>query len=151
DCHHPVAPSGGDTMVTLKRLYHGLPASSPPHRPVDCRPHPPLSSMSNGSFRDRENAFSYTMDISLRQNRAFNVNTEQCAAPHLMWRLMKALLSRPLLAAPRFPSLLYDRCTEGLSSRYGAARPGWACARTCVRGPDTTAGGRGRGATRTAH
>jgi hypothetical protein len=53
------------------------------------------------------------MDISLRQNRAFNVNTEQCAAPHLMWRLMKALLSRPLLAAPRFPSLLYDRCTEG--------------------------------------
>src|SRR6266852_8133128 len=45
----------------MKRLYHGLPASSTPHRPVDSHPHPPLSSLSNGSFRDRENEFSYTM------------------------------------------------------------------------------------------
>jgi hypothetical protein len=51
-------------MVTMKRLYHGLPASSTPHRPVDSHPHPPLSSLSNGSFGDRENAFSYTMDIA---------------------------------------------------------------------------------------
>src|SRR5437764_1287149 len=63
-CNHPVAPSGGDTIVTMKRLYHGLPTSSTPHRPVDSHPHPPLSSLSNGSFRDRENAFSYTMHIT---------------------------------------------------------------------------------------
>ena len=51
--------------MTMKRLYHGLPASSTPHRPVDSHPHPPLSSLSNGSFGDRENEFSYTMDIRL--------------------------------------------------------------------------------------
>jgi hypothetical protein len=50
-------------MVTRKRLSHGLPASSTPHRPVDSHPHPPLSSLSNGSCRDRENEFSYTIKI----------------------------------------------------------------------------------------
>ena len=50
-------------IVTMKRLYHGLPASSTPHRPVDSHSHPPLSSLSPGSFRDRENEFSYTIEI----------------------------------------------------------------------------------------
>src|SRR5262245_21746812 len=45
----------------MKRLDHGLPASSTPHRPVDSHPHPPLSSLSNGSFGDQENEFSYTI------------------------------------------------------------------------------------------
>ena len=63
-CNHPVAPSGGDTIVTVQRFYHGLPASSTPHRPVYSHPHPPLSSLSHGDFWDRENAFSYTIKIS---------------------------------------------------------------------------------------
>jgi hypothetical protein len=56
----------GDTIVTVKRFYHGLPASSTPHRPVYGHPHPPLSSLSNGSFRDRENAFSYTIKVVIQ-------------------------------------------------------------------------------------
>jgi len=60
-CHHPMAPSGGETIVTMQRLSHALPASSTPHRPVDSHPHPPLSSLSNGRFRDQENEFSYTI------------------------------------------------------------------------------------------
>jgi DNA invertase Pin-like site-specific DNA recombinase len=48
-------------------LYHGLPASSSPHRPVDSHPHPPLSSLRNGSFGDRENAFSYTIKDIVRE------------------------------------------------------------------------------------
>jgi hypothetical protein len=47
--------------VTMTRLYHGLPASSTPHRPVDSHLHPPLSSLSHRSFGDRENEFSYTI------------------------------------------------------------------------------------------
>jgi hypothetical protein len=54
------------------------------------------------------------MDISLRQNRAFNLNTGQSAAPHLMWRLMKALLSRPLFAA----LTSYLSCTTGVQKSY---------------------------------
>jgi len=45
----------------MQRLSHALPASSTPHRPVDSHPHPPLSSLSNGRFRDQENEFSYTI------------------------------------------------------------------------------------------
>src|SRR5438105_13638090 len=63
-CNHPVAPTGGNAIVTMKRLYHGLPASSTPPGPVDSHPHPPLSSLSNGSFRDRENEFSYTIKLT---------------------------------------------------------------------------------------
>src|SRR5713101_6515418 len=61
-CNHRVAPSGGDTIVTVQRLYHALAASSTPHRPVYGPPQPPRSSLINGSFRDRKNAFSYTMN-----------------------------------------------------------------------------------------
>ena len=41
-CTHRVAPSWGDMIVTVQRLYHDLPASSTPHRPVDDHPPPPL-------------------------------------------------------------------------------------------------------------
>src|SRR6266446_9450532 len=58
--HHRVAPSWGDMIGTVKRLCHGLAASSTPHRPVHGYPHPPRSSLINGSFRDRENEKSYT-------------------------------------------------------------------------------------------
>src|SRR5713101_9072596 len=63
-CNHRVAPSGGDTIVTVQRLYHGLPASSTPHQPVYGHPHLPRSSLINGSFRDWKNAFSYTIKLS---------------------------------------------------------------------------------------
>jgi hypothetical protein len=62
-CKHEGAPRGGEKMVTVKRFSHALPASSTPHRPVYGHPHPPLSSLINGGFRDRENAFSYTIKI----------------------------------------------------------------------------------------
>src|SRR5215813_11491490 len=61
--HHRVAPSWGDRIVTVKRLYHGLATSSTPHQPVHGQPHYPRSSLINGSFRDRENEKSYTMHI----------------------------------------------------------------------------------------
>src|SRR5262245_54964740 len=41
--HHGVAPSEGDTIVAVKRLYHGSPASSTPHRPLLRHSHPPRS------------------------------------------------------------------------------------------------------------
>jgi hypothetical protein len=65
-------------MVTMKRLYHGLPASSSPHRPVDSHPHPPLSSLRNGSFGDRENAFSYTIENKLHGALAVTFNADRC-------------------------------------------------------------------------
>jgi hypothetical protein len=73
-------------IVTMKRLYHGLPASSTPHRPVDSHSHPPLSSLSPGSFRDRENEFSYTMNSTLLE-RAFLVGTD----PGFNGRIRKSL------------------------------------------------------------
>src|SRR5215216_7974342 len=48
-CNHRVAPSWGDTIVMVQRLYHGLAASSTPHRPV--YHHPPLLP-SSLSYRD---------------------------------------------------------------------------------------------------
>ena len=63
-CNHPGAPSWGVRMFAVKRLYHGSPASSTPHQLLSGHPHPPLLSLSDGDFRDRENAFSYTMDIT---------------------------------------------------------------------------------------
>src|SRR5712692_6889276 len=41
-CHHRVAPSWGDDMLTVKRFYHASSASSTPHRPVPG--HPSLAS-----------------------------------------------------------------------------------------------------------
>src|SRR6266487_564800 len=57
--HHRVAPSEGDMIVTVKRLYHGLAASSTPHRAIHGHPHPARSSLLNGSFRDRKNEKSF--------------------------------------------------------------------------------------------
>ena len=39
-CNPRGAPSWGDTMATVQRLYHGLPASSTPHRPTYGHPCP---------------------------------------------------------------------------------------------------------------
>src|SRR5712691_7295137 len=61
-CHHQVAPSWGVGMVAVEQSSHASPAPSTPHRPSQRHPHPPLSSLSNGDFRDRTNAFSYTMN-----------------------------------------------------------------------------------------
>jgi hypothetical protein len=52
--HHGVAPSEGDTMVAVKRLYHGSPASSTPHRPLLRRSHPPRSPWNHEDFRTAE-------------------------------------------------------------------------------------------------
>jgi hypothetical protein len=38
-CHHRVAPSEGNKIVVMQRLYHGLPASSTPPRPAPGYPH----------------------------------------------------------------------------------------------------------------
>src|SRR5712691_4427991 len=62
-CHHRIAPSGGDQIVAMERLYHAAAASSTPH-PASLRyPHPTRLSLMNESFRDRKNAFSYTIKI----------------------------------------------------------------------------------------
>src|SRR5215471_13615268 len=63
--HYRVAPSEGDMIVTVKRLYHGLAAASTPHRPIHGHPQPPRSSLINESFRDRKNAKSYTLQINV--------------------------------------------------------------------------------------
>src|SRR5207302_9460743 len=65
-CNHQGAPSWGVHMFAVKRLYHGSPASSTPHQLLSGHPHPPLSSLSDGDFRERENAFSYTLKIVLQ-------------------------------------------------------------------------------------
>src|SRR5215831_5672343 len=63
-CHHRSAPNGGDQIVAMERLYHASTASSTPH-PASLRyPHPTRLSLMNESFRDRKNAFSYTMHIA---------------------------------------------------------------------------------------
>src|SRR5215813_6580739 len=62
-CHHRSAPSGGDQIVAMERLYHASAASSTPH-PASLRyPHPTRLSLLNESFRDRKNAFSYTIKV----------------------------------------------------------------------------------------
>src|SRR3989440_6142787 len=67
-CHHRIAPSRGDQIVAMERLYHASAASSTPH-PASLRyPHPTRLSLMNESFRDRKNAFSYTIKI-IRQAR----------------------------------------------------------------------------------
>jgi hypothetical protein len=60
-CNHQGTPSWGGRMFAVKRLYHGSPASSTPHRLLSGYPYPPLLFLRDGDFRDRENAFSYTI------------------------------------------------------------------------------------------
>src|SRR5215831_9498326 len=43
-CYHRIAPSWGDQLVAVPRLYHASAVSSTPHRPVYAHPHPLLSS-----------------------------------------------------------------------------------------------------------
>jgi hypothetical protein len=58
-CHHRIAPSGGDQIVTMERLYHASAASSTPYLASLRHPHPARLSLMNESFRDRKNAFSF--------------------------------------------------------------------------------------------
>jgi hypothetical protein len=58
-----VGPSWGDDLFAVKRLYHGFPASSTPHRPVPGYPSPASFILEYGDFRDWENAFSYTIEL----------------------------------------------------------------------------------------
>ena len=52
-------------LVAMERLYHASAASSTPH-PASLRyPHPTRLSLMKESFRDRKNAFSYTMNIKM--------------------------------------------------------------------------------------
>src|SRR4029434_10020693 len=75
-CHHRVAPSGGDDLCAVKRLSHGVPASSTPHRPVPGYPSPASFILAYGDFRDWENEFSYTMHILME----LYADTYQCPA-----------------------------------------------------------------------
>jgi hypothetical protein len=53
--------------VLAKRLYHASPALSTSHRSLPGDPHPSHFSLSHGDFWDRENAFSYTMNMGIRK------------------------------------------------------------------------------------
>src|SRR5688500_2168195 len=70
-CNHRAALSWGDTIVIVQRLYHGLTASSTPHRPV--YHHPPLlpSSLSYGDFWAEKMQFP----IRSRKNHRTQPNT----------------------------------------------------------------------------
>src|SRR6266568_1377669 len=92
-CNHRVVPSGGDTIVTVQRLYHGLPASSTPHQPVYGHPHLPRSSLINGSFRDWKNAFSYTIQI-LEDRQSHH------AGDRLTLQLIELTIFAPTLLGP---------------------------------------------------
>jgi len=48
--YHRAAPSWGDQIVLVKRLYHGCAASSTPHRLLPGRPHLTCLSLSYGDF-----------------------------------------------------------------------------------------------------
>jgi hypothetical protein len=89
--------------VTMKRLYHGLPASSTPHRPVDSHPHPPLSSLSNGSFGDQENAFSYTIELNQQDYEklvALALDDWRPPSWHMEWMVKKAIQEAYAAAYP---------------------------------------------------
>jgi len=60
-CHHRVAPSKGDMIVTMQRLYHASPMGSTPHQSSLGYPHPTHLSWSHRDLWDWENAFSYTI------------------------------------------------------------------------------------------
>jgi hypothetical protein len=60
-CNHRIAPSWGDTMVAVPRLYHGLPASSTPHQSSLGHPRLHHYPLSHRDLWDWENAFSYTI------------------------------------------------------------------------------------------
>src|SRR5216683_5358461 len=103
-CNHRVAPSGGDTIVTVQRLYHALAASSTPHRPVYGPPQPPRSSLINGSFRDRKNAFSYTIEIPTRSPGGGKRKTAAVGSSVWWWRRSIPSASREALEPKRSAS-----------------------------------------------
>src|SRR5687767_14225509 len=62
-CHHQAAPSERDQVVWMKRFYHASAVSSTPDRPTLGYSQSPRLSLSHGDFWDRENAFSYAIEI----------------------------------------------------------------------------------------
>ena len=70
-CHHRIAPSGGDQIVAMERLYHASAASSTPH-PASLRyPHPTRLSLMNESFRDQKNANSFYVAAVVKPSSIF--------------------------------------------------------------------------------
>ena len=104
-CNHQGAPSWGVRMFAVKRLYHGSPASSTPHQLLSGHPYPPLSSLSDGDFRERENAFSYTIKQCYRQCSG---PSTQLTTPHFC------------LSTPDSILMSYQKSSRG--QRRGAAR-----------------------------
>src|SRR5262249_48983252 len=64
--HHGVAPSEGETIVAVKRLYHGSPASSTPDRPLLRHSHPPRAPWNHEDFRTAEKC-NFLYDQGLRR------------------------------------------------------------------------------------
>src|SRR6516165_5628349 len=60
-CQHRIAPSGGDTMVTVQRLYHTLPAQSTPSSAFIG--HPPTTAIT-AYISITKNENSYAINIS---------------------------------------------------------------------------------------
>jgi len=60
-CTHQLAPSWGDTLLTMQRLYHASRVSSTPHQPVPWHPSPASFILELWGLLDRKNAFSYTI------------------------------------------------------------------------------------------
>src|SRR6516225_8935117 len=61
-CQHRIAPSGGDTMVTVQRLYHTLPAQSTPSSAFIG--HPPTTAIT-AYISITKNENSYAIKIQL--------------------------------------------------------------------------------------
>src|SRR6516164_4427160 len=59
-CQHRIAPSGGDTMVTVQRLYHTLPAQSTPSSAFIG--HPPTTAIT-AYISITKNENSYAIEI----------------------------------------------------------------------------------------
>ena len=83
-CNHRGALSWGDTLVTVRRLSPGSPASSTPHRSLLGHPHPTRFSLRHRDLWDWENAFSYT--IKKRQMRV-EAGDEGLTAAELFYAL----------------------------------------------------------------
>jgi len=70
-CYHRVAPSGGDMIVTMKRLYHASSAASTPHQSSLGYPHPTHLSWSHRGLWDWENAFSFYVAAVVKPSSIF--------------------------------------------------------------------------------
>src|SRR6516165_8708396 len=100
-CQHRIAPSGGDTMVTVQRLYHTLPAQSTPSSAFIG--HPPTTAIT-AYISITKNENSYAIEILVIQ-----------AKPYLEGRIRHASLAfqevdglgENLIEGHRCPSALW--------------------------------------------